>query len=205
MTSRILLTSAAVLTLIWASPARADQQKLYESVGEALQETRNTRQQLAATVDSLAKLQMTTGDLRPAFDDYVQNVEKTKADAERTRRRYEAMNSNSAAYFGGWRDTIGGISNERVKKTSLKRLTAVNKDYVKAINRLRRAGSYFTPYLSDLSDIQSALSQDLTSKGMEATKKIAKRAEKKHIKVRNELMGAIQQLEKLEANLKPTA
>jgi ABC-type transporter Mla subunit MlaD len=193
------------LAMMAPAPARADQQKLYGSVGEALQETRNTREQLAATVDALKKLENTTGDLRPAFDEYVRNVEKTKADAERTRRRFETMNANSMSYFNAWRDTLGSISNADVKKTSMKRLTTVNKDYAKAIGRLRQAGYYFTPFLSDLSDIQAALSQDLTPKGMEAAKKVFKRADKNHVKTRNELMAAILELERLEASLKPAA
>jgi hypothetical protein len=195
------------LSTLIATAGYAGQEELMKSVGDALAEGNATRAQLAMTMGSLNALLATDpgGDLRPAYQAYVEHAGKTKADAEATRQRVAEMNSDSTKYFGEWRTDNQKIANGKLRKVATKRLEQVKKDYQKSLESLDAASAKFVPFLTDLSDIQTALSNDLTAKGLKAAKGVFKKANHDHSEVQKEIEAAIQHLTVTQAALSPTA
>src|SRR5215472_7213886 len=81
------------LATLMAATGYADQEALRKSVGNALTEVNATKSQLAATMSSLNALLATKpgDDLRPAYQAYVDNVDKTKLVAATTKQRVDQM------------------------------------------------------------------------------------------------------------------
>jgi hypothetical protein len=206
MTGRRLALTLGLFTLM-ATAGYAGQEELMKSVGDALAEGNATRAQLAMTLGSLNALLATDpgGDLRPAYQAYIDHAEKTKKDAELTRQRVAEMNSDSTKYFGAWRTDNQKIANQKLRKVATKRLEQVKKDYQKSLESLDAASGKFVPFLTDLSDIQTALSNDLTAKGLKAAKDVFKKANRDHNEVQKEIDLAVQHLMTTQATLSPTA
>jgi len=185
----------------------AGQEQLLGSITETVNETKATQDQLAATMNSLNALQNAPAgtDMRPLYQDYVANVDKTKAAAETTRKRAEQMQGSSANYFGSWKSDNDGISNAEVRKNSNKRLDTVQKSYGNSVVSLQAAAAKFNPFISDLTDIQTALSNDLTPKGLKSSEKIFKHANKTHADVQKEIGKGLGELQKTQLDLNPVA
>ena len=183
------------------------QDALTKAVSDALVEANNTKAQLSSTMGALNALLATNagGDLRPAYQGYVEHVDKTKQAAEATRARAGQMNNDSIAYFGDWRTDNQKISNQQLRNVSTKRLEDVQKDYKSSFASLDAASAKFAPFLSDLADIQTVLSNDLTAKGLKAAKGVFNKANHDHGEVQKEIAKAIQHLTVTEASLSPTA
>jgi len=203
---RLLALTLGLSTLI-ATAGYAGQEELMKSVGDALAEGNATKSQLAMTMGSLNALLATNpgGDLRPAYQAYVENAEKTKKDAESTRQRVAQMNSDSTKYFSEWRIDNQKIANGKLRKVAINRLEQVKNDYQKSLESLDRASGRFVPFITDLADIQTALSNDLTAQGLKAAKDVFKKANNDHSEVQKEINAAIQHLAATQAALSPTA
>jgi len=202
---RLALTIGLATTM--AATGFAGQEALMKSVGDALGEANATKSQLAATMGALNALLATKpgGDLRPAYQTYIENVDKTKKDATITKARFDQMNGDSASYFNSWKSDNQSIKNAKLRKVADKRLAAVQKDYRSALAALQGASAKFTPFLSDLNDIQTALSNDLTANGLKAAKGVFKQANKDHKNVQTEVTKALQHLGAMQAALAPVA
>jgi hypothetical protein len=199
------------LALGWSTlmvaTGHAGQEALMKSVGDALAEGRATKGQLAATMSSLNRLLATKpgDDLRPAYQAFVENADKTRKDAETTKLRVAQMNGASANYFSTWKADNETISNQQVRKVATKRLETVQKDYGVSLSSLQDASAKFTPLLSDLADIQTALSNDLTAKGLKAAKGVLKKANHDHDAVQKEIDKATQHFMAMQTALSPVA
>ena len=203
---RLLALTFGLSTLI-AIAGYAGQEELMKSVGDALAEGNATKSQLAMTMGSLNALLATNpgGDLRPAYQAYVEHAEKTKKDAESTRQRVAQMNSDSAKYFSEWRIDNQKIANGKLRQVAIKRLEQVKNDYQKSLESLDRASGRFVPFITDLADIKTALSNDLTAQGLKAAKGVFKKANNDHSEVQKWIDAAIQHLSTTQAALSPTA
>ena len=211
LTKRLITGRGLALTLglaaLMGTIAYAGQEALMKSVGDALAEANATKGQLAATMSSLNRLLATKpgDDLRPAYQAYIENVDKTKKDAETTKQRVAQMNGDSANYFSSWKSDNETISNQQLRKVATKRLEEVQKGYSSSLASLQAGAGKFVPFLSDLSDIQTALSNDLTANGLKAAKGVFKKANHDHEEVQKEIEKAIKQLTATQTSLSPTA
>jgi len=201
------LALAIGLSTLVAATGYAGQDELMKSIGDALTEGMATRAQLGTTLGALNALLATKpgGDLKPAYQAYVSQTEKTKAAAEITRQRAAQMNSDSVQYFSSWRSDNQKIANQKLRNVATKRLKEVQKDYKSALDSLDAASTKFAPFLSDLADIETALSNDLTAKGLKAAKGVFNKANRDHGEVQREIVKAIQHLMATKASLSPTA
>jgi hypothetical protein len=202
---RVALTLG--LATLMSLTAYADQEALRKGVGDALTEVNATKSQLAATMSSLNALLATKpgDDLRPAYQAYVENVDKTKRAAATTQQRFDQMNNDSANYFSSWKADNDTISNPQLQKVATHRLEQVQKNYGNAVASLQAASAKFTPFLSDLGDIQTALSNDLTAKGLKAEKGVFEKANHDHGEVQKEINNAIRHLTATQLALSPVA
>jgi len=195
------------LAMIFAAVSNAGQEALAKSVNDALAEVNATKAQLAQTMQSLNTLLTTKpgGDLRPAYQAYISDVAKTKQAAATTRERAGQMNGDSATYFSSWKADNEKISNDDIRATSNKRLEQTQKDYQSSVESLEAAARAFSPFMSDLTDIQTALSNDLTAKGVMAAKGHVSKANHDHDQVQTEIDHAIQHLNNTRRDLMPIA
>ena len=182
--------------------AHANQEQLFKSIKDTHVETSRGSQQLATTLNALNALTaQKKGDLRPAYNGFVAEVDKTKAAAEETRKRVQWMGSDGRQYFRDWQKTVDSISNASLKKKAQKRLDSVNESYGKVETSLQEAANKFRPFLSDLDDIQKALASDVTPAGVKAIRGTVRDATWNHQFVNNAINSALKEMGKMEKAL----
>jgi len=205
MKAKTILTALSLTTLL-VGVAHSSQEQLATSIKEAKVETTRTSEQLKATLTALNALtKQEKGNLRPTYDAYCAEVAKTDAAAVWTRTRGQWMAGDGRKYFQDWQTTVNSIANESLRKKSQKRLDAVQKSYNNVEASLQLAGEKFTPFLSDLGDIQKALAADVTAGGVKAIKSTVKSANWNHQYVDKAIKSALKEMDKMEKALSPEA
>src|SRR5688572_23928462 len=182
--------------------SQASQEQLATSIHDAHAEAIGTGEQLKSTMNALNALtKQSKGDLRPAYDRFVAETAKTRAAAAETRKRVQWMAGDGRKYFTDWQNTVNGISNESLRKKAQKRLDAVKESYGKVETKLGTASEKFVPFLSDLEDIQKALSTDVTAGGVKAIRSTVKSANWNHQYVNDAINAARKEMDKMEKAL----
>ncbi len=194
------------LATLLATAAQASQEQLARSIKDARAETSRTDAQLKATLEALNALtKQTQGDLKPAYNTYCAEVAKTESAAGWTKTRVQWMASDGRQYFQSWQSTVNSIANESLRKKAQKRLDAVKVSYDKVEASLKVASEKFAPFLSDLGDIQKALSTDVTAGGVKAIKSTVKSANWNHQFVSKAVNAALKEMDKMEKALSSEA
>jgi hypothetical protein len=197
---------ALSLATLLTSAAQANQQQLANSIGQAAVETTRTSEQLKATLTALNALTgQKEGDLRPAYDAYCAEVKKTEAAAGTTRSRTQWMAGDGRQYFKDWQKTMNGIANENLRKKAQKRLDSVQQSFDKVEVSLKAAAEKFSPFLSDLGDIQKALATDITAGGIKAIRGTVKSANWNHQFVDKAIKSALKEMTRMEKALSSEA
>ena len=145
------------------------------------------------------------GDLRPAYNIYCSEVEKTGSAAAWTRTRVQWMRGDGRKYFEDWQSTVNSIANESLRKKAQKRLDKVRMSYDKVEASLVLAGEKFKPFLSDLADIQKFLATDVTAGGVKAIKSTVSSANWNHQFVDKAIKSALKEMDKMEKALSSEA
>jgi hypothetical protein len=204
--TRRRLALAVGLTALMATTGYT-QEALVKDVGDTLTEVNVIKAQLAATASSLnALLAVKPGeDLRPAYQAYSDDVDKTKQAAATTKERGTRMDADAASYFSTWKADNDRISNAELKKAATKRLGQVQNDYSSSVASLRAAGSEFGPFLADLGDIHTVLSNDLTASGLKGAEGVIKKAKRGHAEVQKQIDAAVKHLTATQKALSPVA
>lgn len=195
------------ITFLLACAAQAGgQEQLAGSIGEARAEAVRTAEQLKATLTALTALtSQKKGDLRPAYDAFAAEIPRTDAAATSTRTRARWMAGDGRQYFTDWQNTVNSIANSSLQKKAQKRLDKVKASYDKVEASLQVAGDKFSPFLSDLKDIQKTLATDVTAGGVKAVKGTARSANWNHQFVDRAIKSALKEMERMEKELSSKA
>jgi hypothetical protein len=201
-----LLSSIVVLAVValTGTNLRADQQQLAASIKEARVEATRTHDQLGATLSALNALtKQSKGDLRASYTAFAAEIPKTDATATSTRARVTRMEADGLKYFGGWQKEVDSIANESLRKKAQKRLNAAKSSYDKVSVALSKGAEKFNPFLSDLTDIQKTLANDVTPAGVKAIRSTVTSANWNFKYVNNAVNDALKEMEKMERALSP--
>lgn len=204
MNKQMLLTTG--VTVFLALSLQGSQEQLAKSIKDARMETGRTANQLKSTLDAItAMTKQAKGDLKPAYDAFCKEVSKTGDAAAATKKQVAWMSGEGRQYFTDWQKSVDGISNESLRKKAQKRLNAVKESYEKVESSLNTANEKFTPFLSDLSDIQKALATDLTAGGVKAIRGTVKTANWDHQFVDKAIKSALKEMDRMEKSLSSEA
>ena len=110
------------------------------------------------------------GDLVPKLKKYNDAVSDLESTAHEVGAKVRGMSSSGKEYFQNWDQQIAQIKNEDVKNRSAERKAEVQKQLADVKKSYVQAKMDFTPFMTDLKDIQTALNTDLTTSGIAAIK-----------------------------------
>jgi flagellar basal body-associated protein FliL len=133
--------------------------------------------QLDATGASLTDL-MKPGqsDVVKAFELYSTNVSKMEKLEKNFAKHAEEMKVRGASYFDEWQKQGDKYENPEIQALSEQRRKELGEVYGKIAENSVGMDEAFKAYMSDVKEIQSFLSNDLTSKGIEAITPISRKA-----------------------------
>ena len=200
------IVSLIGITTLLVSTSQASQEQLAKSISDAHAETIRTSAQLKSTLASLNALtKQSKGNLQPAYQAFVSEIGKTESAAQATRKQVDFMAGDGRRYFADWQNSINGISNESLRKKAQKRLDSVKKSYGKVEESLGQASEKFSPFLSDLSDVQKSLATDVTAGGVKAIRGTVRSANWNYQFVNDSITAAHKEMGKMTKALSSEA
>lgn len=133
--------------------------------------------QLDATGTSLDELTKPgQSDVKKAFVSCTDDVSKIENMEKRFAIHADEMKARGKDYFDEWRKEGNNYKNPQIRELSEKRRVALAEIYDRIAEQSIGVKQPFKAYVSDVKDIQVFLSNDLTSKGVEAIAPISRKA-----------------------------
>ena len=137
------------------------------------------------------------GDLVPKYKQFSTDVSNLKESAQNVKDRVADMRENGNAYLNAWDEQLAQIKNEDIKARSTERKQAVQKELNDIKKSYTEVQMSFDPFMSNLTDIQTALGNDLTTGGVDSVKGAMETANKHGTEVKeslNKLAGEFRDL-----------
>lgn len=141
--------------------------------GNSMQAVENDIRQVVAQVDvtgaSLNDLvKPGQSDVKKSFKKYSVNVDKMEKLQERYLEHADEMRVQGKEYFQEWQTQGDSYSSPQIQALSEQRRADQSAVFVKISEANVGVGGAFKAYMSDIREIEQYLSNDLTSKGIEA-------------------------------------
>ncbi|MBE0568248.1 MAG: DUF2959 family protein [Deltaproteobacteria bacterium] len=136
----------------------------YQQASEQIDATR-------ASLEDLIKPGQT--DMKKAFDAYTGNVEKMEKSGKRLEMHTEQMRVGGKEYFAQWESSY---TSPEIRELSERRRNEMRELYAKIPEASIGVSGALKSYLTDIRDIQTYLSNDLTPQGIESIRPIAQKA-----------------------------
>lgn len=151
--------------------------KSVDSLRSLIKETTKLRDQVQGAIDSLSALTSGEGAKLPKhFKAYSKHVRKMAKTQKATRKRIADLQASREDYLQDWNRQLESVNNAEVKANMQERQQEVRKTLESARPAGEAALEAFSPFLSDLQDIQRMLSLDLSQSGVTAAAPIAAKA-----------------------------
>ena len=124
------------------------------------------RTQIDQTLTSLGDL-MNAGPerLRPSFSKYSKDVDRLRADAVQTKKRFQSMKTKRNDYIAVWGKEQGQVRDAELRQLGDARRSEVRANLDRMVESLTVATETFDPFLNNLGDVQKVLGNDLTAEG----------------------------------------
>ena len=133
--------------------------------------------QLNATLASLNNLvERPQADLRPGFETFATALDRLQSLDKDVNDKATDMQAKGQDYFAEWNQQLATIRNEDIRARSAERQQAVTARFQTINSHYQEANAAFKPLMSDLQDIRTALSNDLTAGGIAAIRKTVAKA-----------------------------
>lgn len=148
---------------------------------------------IGASLDELIKPGQ--ADVKKAFDVYSGNVSKIKKMETNFAKHAGEMEASGKTYFAEWDNNGQKYDNPEIQKQSDERRAALGLIYDKIAQNNIGVKEAFRAYVSDVNEIETFLSNDLTSLGVDSISPVANKAVNNGRHLRNELsklQGAIE-------------
>jgi outer membrane murein-binding lipoprotein Lpp len=144
--------------------------------------------QLDATGASLAELTKPgQSDVKKAFELYSTNVSKIEKMEKDFAKHAEEMKVRGAHYFDEWQKEGDKYENPEIQALSEQRRKELGEIYGKIAENSIGMNDAFKAYVSDVKEIQTYLSNDLTSSGLESIAPISRKAVTDGNRLKNEI------------------
>lgn len=105
-------------------------------------------------------------EVKKAFDAYSNHVSKIENMEKDFSKHADRMSANSKTYFEEWDKNNNQYDNPELQRSSDERRAALGRTYDKIDENNQGVKEAFRVYISDVTEIESYLSNDLTSRGI---------------------------------------
>jgi hypothetical protein len=174
---RLITAVVPLCAVLLAGCASKSGYQQADKTGEAINTVRNDIASMKIAVDNSMKCldalaASATTDPRKPFEAYAKSVDKVESAAAKAQKNADEMRERSAAYFQQWEQQIGTVKNENIRKLAQERRAKLQETFGKIKESAQDTKTSFPPFLSDLKDLRTGLSADLTPEGIDAAKDI---------------------------------
>lgn len=175
--SRIIALTAAVIAAGMLSGCRGTDPavKRSQQAADVLVDTSASlaagEQTVVQSQDALRILGQSKGDLRPAFDVFVTQLDNVRKQAARLKAESELVKNQSAAYCMARQSDIKTISNDEMRQVAEQRAAHVREECDNIKERYAQVNAAFDRYIRNLSDLQTYLANELNYGALDSGQK----------------------------------
>lgn len=148
--------------------------------------------QVNAVNSSLSELtRRGQGDIKGSFERFSEEASKLREMEREFVRNADRMESNAEAYFEGWTRSDDQYENPEIKRRSEERRQELSQKYERVNQNSESVKQDLRSYVSDINEIETFLSNDLTSQGINSIASVSGEAVNKGERLSSEL-GSLQ-------------
>jgi hypothetical protein len=140
-------------------------------------------------------------ELKKLFEDYSDNLVKLENEGNRVLKRMEEMDSQSIEYFAEWEKQGNAYSNPRIRELSEERRLKLAETYARVPAASAGVEVTYLTYLSDLKEIQTYLSNDLTPQGIETITPVVDKTDQDLKALKESMQPVLAALNEIKAEL----
>ena len=160
--------------------------------------------QVDAMLASLEGLTRAEGDMRPAFKKFSETLGDTEKAAARARKSSQTLREKEAEYFAEWQRQAAEITNPQIKAATQARQAEVKGNLESLSQTGRTAGEAYEPFISNMKDIRTYLSNDLTPGGVKRLEPTIEKARRDGAALQKALDDFNQASQRVQTTLRPT-
>lgn len=176
--------------------------KTSNSIQEVDNEIAKMNVQLDETAASLDLiLRPDQPELKNLFEDYSDNLVKLENEGNRVLKRMEEMDSQSIEYFAEWEKQGNAYSNPRIRELSEERRLKLAETYARVPAASAGIEVTYLAYLSDLKEIKTYLSNDLTPQGIETITPVVDKTDRDLKALKESMQPVLVALNEIKAEL----
>jgi hypothetical protein len=172
------------------------------SIKDVDSEVKNIIVQIDVTSKSLDSL-VSPGNtnLKNSFNTYSDDLDKLDNVGKRLIKRMDEMKANSKEYFAEWAKQGATYTNPELSALSEERRSKLAETYARVPAAAAGVKNSYLSYLSNLKEIKTYLSNDLTPKGVETINPVAKKSIQDLDVLKTSLQPVITALDEIKAEL----
>jgi hypothetical protein len=156
------------------------------------------------TVVLLGQLEEGT-DQKKVFSEYTDSVKKLQAAGENAKKRGEEMKAKREEFLAKWDKELAEVQNPEVKKGLEQRREEVKTKFGKLTEMAVAVRDAYTPFMADTTDVQKALSVDLSPSGVAAIKPAIEKAKADGAVLGQKIDSLANELAAIRGNISPDA
>ncbi len=162
-----------VFTMVLASACASTGRKRVEAANSDMARFRSevgAAQQQIELLDSImgAVTRLQGAELQEAYAAYGKETKVLMSQAEKVRKRRDAMTASGSEYFAAWEKESQALSNPSLQQAATERRQKLLAGYSRLTKAMDDTGRAYRPYESSLTDIRTYLDNDLTPSGVRA-------------------------------------
>ncbi len=142
-------------------------------------------------------------DPRKAFEEYRKQVANLESTANKVRSRAQDMKAKGQAYFKQWEEQLAQVNSPDIRRLAEERKAKLQETFVKIKQYTEPLKAQFDPWMSDLKDLQTYLSNDLTIAGVDAAKPLFTKTQNGGLEVQKSMDGLVAELNTIAAAITP--
>ena len=205
MTRFTLLSFSLLATLLTSACSTTGSDK-GAATGKSAEQAANQIElgstQLDATLVALKDLvQKPAPDLAPQFKTFTKSLAQLESTAEDVATLAAKIDTKSQDYFTQWDQQLAAVQNEDIRARSAERKEAISASFKKIQSEYGEVRDEFKPLLSDLRDVRTVLSADLTQDSLKSIDKTVAGISKKSESVRKSLKELTEKFRELGVKL----
>lgn len=200
----VTLAAAALLAGCGTTSGYKQADKTGEGIAEFRAEIVNGKKAIDNTMKALDTIAVSaTTDPRKAFEQYSKAVSDLASVAEKAKKRATDMQTAGKAYFDQWEKQMAEVQNPEIRKLAQERKAKLQEAFASIKKYSEPLKAQFSPWMSDLKDLQAFLGNDLTIAGVDAAKGLFAKTKTDGLEVQKSMDGLIAELNTVSAALTP--
>jgi chromosome segregation ATPase len=187
-----------------ANPARQRSERAIASLDNTRAELNQGTAQVNDVLATLDQLESRPADLKPVFRKFVRQVDDLERQANSVSRRVRDMRVRSTDYSVAWQAENQTIANPDLRAAATQRVERVSDRYQQVDARAQEVRSAYDPFINELRDLETFLSNDLTYGGVNAAKPVFDTVRSRAAELKDRVADLVQELDETYSRLSPT-